>query len=1509
MKRILLIAILLISRLAVIAQSHQTVDNHAGIWDLRSTWQNNWNGIYATTSFSEEVQIYGQVTRGSTVSAKNLTFTGTGAKLVVYDTLQIFDHLSLKNGAQLEVAAGGVLIIHGDYSQDVTSSAINNGTVVIHGSITIALGSSIVNNGSVYTEEASAYGSYTTKSHSDLEAENSQLYRFGMSNVISIYCAGSNSGKLMISGDIGEVYRWEKSNDRFESDIQPIANTTKQLTYSNLSETTYYRVYFRDTAKNADVYSFYAAVLIYDDPLIGTVVGASQVCNGSSTTYSLSGQHSDVVRWEWSTDNFAADIQTLVTNGETLTLTPTADTQVRAIFSNNNCSEARSASFSTLISTPPTAGTISGPATLCQGHPGNYTLSGYSGTIKRWEWSTDDFTSDVQPIVTSASNISLSPTSNIKVRAVVGSGACSETTTAPLAITVRANPIGGTLSGSTQACSGSTVTYTLSSYSGTITRWEWSTDNFATTINTVSNTTSTLVFTVNQTISVRAVLSNNPCTEVCSSVITTQADAQPVGGTLSGDTQVCTGTEVTYTLSGHSGTIVKWETSSDNFASDITAIANSSSSLSLTVNSDIAVRAVVGNGVCSEVYSTALTTQADVQPMGGTISGSSQTCEGSTVTYTLSGYSGSIIRWETSTDNFTSDITTIGSTSASITQTINATIFVRAIVGNGVCADVMSNTLTTSVDAAPAAGYISGTDQICEGTDVAYTLSGYSGTIIRWESSVDNFSGDVQLIGNNSSTLEVTPTQDIWVRAVIGNGSCAEVITPAFYTKVDAQPIAGSISGNNRVCAGSTNLYTLSAYSGNVQGWQASTDNFASDVRNISNSTSTLNFTVTQNIWLRAIINNGVCPPVYTPVIQIETDEAPQSGDITGPGLVCEGADLAYTLTNYKGSIIRWETSSDGFGSDIQPIANTTSVLSFTASATISVRAIVGNGVCPEVASTAITTQVDARPIAGSISGAPVICAGNSNTLTLNSYSGTVIRWESSADNFASEINSIASTSNQLTVNSQQVTTWYRAVVNTTAACTEVISASFQVDVETIDAGVLDSSQEICSGSIPAALQVSDYDGNIVRWESSTDNFNTSVQNISHTDATYQPATLTQTTYYRAVVAGAVCTEIYSEVVEIKVTESPVAGTIAGPAEVCADEQTIEFLLSGYQATIARWEISTDNFTSDIQTINQTSETLVLSGLSASSWVRAVVTNGVCPEVVSSSFAITVLPATEGGTLASDQVVVTDTNSGTLTLSQHAGQVLEWQFSTDNFSTDVQSVNHTATEYTFQNLKTDTWYRVLVKSGDCIGKFSSVVKVTVNHPPSAVDDFYLVEEINYSAPYSVLDNDSDPNQNILQVEPARLPSQQGGTFEVYKDGFFTYEPPAYYFGTDTVVYTVCDGVSGAELCTQALVVFNVSTNGIQVYEGISPNNDGFNDTWTIENIERYPDNTVMLFDRYGTLVYEQKSYRNSDTQFAGVANRGINSRNQLLPDGTYYYKISLGENGQVVQGYLVIKAE
>ncbi|MCB0380497.1 MAG: gliding motility-associated C-terminal domain-containing protein, partial [Flavobacteriales bacterium] len=87
---------------------------------------------------------------------------------------------------------------------------------------------------------------------------------------------------------------------------------------------------------------------------------------------------------------------------------------------------------------------------------------------------------------------------------------------------------------------------------------------------------------------------------------------------------------------------------------------------------------------------------------------------------------------------------------------------------------------------------------------------------------------------------------------------------------------------------------------------------------------------------------------------------------------------------------------------------------------------------------------------------------------------------------------------------------------------------------------------------------------------------------------------------------------------------------------------------------------------------------------------------------------------------------------------------------------------------------------------------------------------------------------------------------------------------------------------------------------LKFYSGLTPNGDGNNDVWFVDNIEQFPENNVKIFNRWGDLVWNTSNYSNEDEKVW----KGTNNAGNLLPDGTYFYLADVA--GTIYKGWVEI---
>ena len=106
-------------------------------------------------------------------------------------------------------------------------------------------------------------------------------------------------------------------------------------------------------------------------------------------------------------------------------------------------------------------------------------------------------------------------------------------------------------------------------------------------------------------------------------------------------------------------------------------------------------------------------------------------------------------------------------------------------------------------------------------------------------------------------------------------------------------------------------------------------------------------------------------------------------------------------------------------------------------------------------------------------------------------------------------------------------------------------------------------------------------------------------------------------------------------------------------------------------------------------------------------------------------------------------------------------------------------------------------------------------------------------------------------------------------------------------------------VTDAVGCTSSFEV-TVGVRGIdclRIFEIITPNGDGRNDTWQMQNAWLYPEAEVFVYNRWGKLVYHSK---NAADEWDGTFN------GELLPNDSYHYVIHLNDGSEPRTGIISI---
>jgi gliding motility-associated-like protein len=115
--------------------------------------------------------------------------------------------------------------------------------------------------------------------------------------------------------------------------------------------------------------------------------------------------------------------------------------------------------------------------------------------------------------------------------------------------------------------------------------------------------------------------------------------------------------------------------------------------------------------------------------------------------------------------------------------------------------------------------------------------------------------------------------------------------------------------------------------------------------------------------------------------------------------------------------------------------------------------------------------------------------------------------------------------------------------------------------------------------------------------------------------------------------------------------------------------------------------------------------------------------------------------------------------------------------------------------------------------------------------------------------------------------------------------------------SETLPLTFGVTVTDANGCTQYSTIV-LTTIYCEIQRGISPNGDGLNDFFDLEQLGV---KNLSIYNRYGTKVYSKSSYTN---QWVGQSDNS-----DELPDGTYFYVIEFNSGEASKSGWIYINRE
>ncbi|MBA3900487.1 MAG: gliding motility-associated C-terminal domain-containing protein, partial [Bacteroidetes bacterium] len=535
---------------------------------------------------------------------------------------------------------------------------------------------------------------------------------------------------------------------------------------------------------------------------------------------------------------------------------------------------------------------------------------------------------------------------------------------------------------------------------------------------------------------------------------------------------------------------------------------------------------------------------------------------------------------------------------------------------------------------------------------------------------------------------------------------------------------------------------------------------------------------------------------------------------------------------------------------------------------TTSFRGKIKNGSCNNEYSSLAVVTVLPIPVGGTTAGTNTVCKGaNSGSVVLTGNVGQIKNWEYSEDGINWLL--LPGTSNSLNYLDLTLETTFRANVESCGQYDYSSETTIYIDEPSMG-GEANGGGIFCDEANAIQISLINHQGDIIDWEVSTASLPNWVSLSAQTTQINIPV-INETSQYRAVVKHGVCPPVNSVPETVSIDQLTFAGVITGDLQACKNIGQGNLQLIQNNGTIINWEKSLDGI--NWGGLNETASTIAYQNLPYETYFRAEVKNGSCPAEYSAPALVELIPKSDAGDISGDAMVCAANNLGAVILQGNTGDIL-WQWSTDKNSW-ASITSNTGNLLDYEDLSLPTYYRALITNQTCPADTSEIVSIKM-----------------FPSNITVIKN---TELNIVKGESVSLPSGQGQHYlwspAIGLSNPTDASPLASPMESTTYTLKIKDEYGCTDTATVKVIVSDEYE--LRISNLITPNGDGYNDTWDIS--PNYLQPFVMVLRLNGKTVYESANY---DNNWDGT----FNGKN--LSDGTYYYLVKL--DGRAYKGTLNI---
>ena len=366
--------------------------------------------------------------------------------------------------------------------------------------------------------------------------------------------------------------------------------------------------------------------------------------------------------------------------------------------------------------------------------------------------------------------------------------------------------------------------------------------------------------------------------------------------------------------------------------------------------------------------------------------------------------------------------------------------------------------------------------------------------------------------------------------------------------------------------------------------------------------------------------------------------------------------------------------------------------------------------------------------------------------------------------------------------------------------------------------------------------------------------------------------------------SSSTCSLIISDSTTISKGLLPSNFLLSGNPEYCPGTTGTNLTLSGSQVGV---QYQLENGAVPVQSaMTGNGNPLIFTNIPSGSYLVIATSAGGCSDTMNSRTSFLVKSPMSGSVL-SHFATCSNPNSGSLKASITGGT-----------TPYIYLWNNGSTDSLLTNLATGTYTVQVTDALGCTLSLSGMVKPSVPPVVSSIQTSTGYEvPVSFSLSNFIMGKDTTINYKTVDLDPSNAGIQNSrvlpnmGMFLVDSTGKVVFTPASSFVGVVSISYTVQDNNGCLSDTGQIQITVKSQTNVNNLFtfpQLFTPNGDGFNDTFIIDGLQTFPNNTLEIYNRWGGQVFYAQGYLTNVSAWTGNG----------LGEGTYYYILHVTVNGE-----------